>query len=151
MIRSTLTAALLTVLAGTALAAVPASSAPAAPPRALWVWNTTTLRHDPEAARTFFDWVATKRSGLSFAIASASVWAKILTSSQPAFGLSGTTTWRPFPPVVFTKLSRPESRSRSRTSRAASMSAFHETSSAGSRSIVIRSGFSTSPIVEPQG
>src|SRR5262249_44792017 len=56
-IRAALLAtALLMLFAGTAFAAVPAS--PAAPSRALWVWNTAVLRHDPEAARTFFGFLA---------------------------------------------------------------------------------------------
>ena len=81
--------------------------------------------------------------GVSFAIASARPCAKVFTVSQSAFGVSGTTTWRPLPPVVFTKLSSRIARSRSRTSFAASINAVHGTSSPGSRSKVIRSGAST--------
>src|SRR3954447_18141447 len=47
--------------------------------------------------------VAVYLPGVSFAIASATPCAKVFTVSQSAFGVSGTTTWRPLPPVVFTK------------------------------------------------
>src|SRR5215203_1088906 len=87
--------------------------------------------------------VAVYLPGVSFAIASATPYAKVFTVSQSAFGVSGTTTWRPLPPVVFTKLSSRIARSRSRTSFAASINAVHGTSSPGSRSKVIRSGAST--------
>src|SRR3954451_24429211 len=95
--------------------------------------------------------VAVYLPGVSFAIASARPCAKVFTVSQSAFGVSGTTTWRPLPPVVFTKLSSRIARSRSRTSFAASINAVHGTSSPGSRSKVIRSGASTFEILEPQG
>src|SRR5829696_7724118 len=49
--------------------------------------------------------VAVYLPGVSFAIASARPCAKAFTVSQSSFGVSGTTTWRPLPPVVFTKLS----------------------------------------------
>jgi len=58
-----------------------------------------------------FEIVAVYLLGLSLAIASARPCAKVFTVSQSASGVSGTTTWRPLPPVVFTKLSsriRPE-------------------------------------------
>ena len=98
------------------------------------------LRRSPRIAR-----------GVSRAIASASPWAKRLTSSHSALGVSGTTTCSPLPPVVLTKLSSPSARSRSRTSHAPSIRAVQATSSPGSRSIVIRSGRSGLPIVDPQG
>ena len=63
--------------------------------------------------------------GVSFAIASAKRCAKAFTVSQSAFRVSGTTTWRPLPPVVFAKLSSRIARSRSRTSLAASINAVH--------------------------
>lgn len=46
--------------AGTGLAAGTAFAAPAqvSPPRALWVWNTADLRHDPKAADNFFRFLA---------------------------------------------------------------------------------------------
>ena len=66
-------------------------------------------------------------------------------------GASGTTTWSPLPPVVFTKLSRPMPRKPLAHLQAASISAVHGTSSAGSRSIVIRSGFSSAVTVRAPG
>src|SRR5829696_8457419 len=75
--------------------------------------------------RARFEIVAVYLPGVSFAIASARPCANVFTASQSALGVSGTTTWRPLPPVVFTKLSRRMARSRSRTSFAPSIRAVH--------------------------
>ena len=86
--------------------------------------------------------VATKRSGLSAAMASAMLLAKAFTAGQAAFGFSGATTCRPLPPEVLTKLGSPTAASRSRTSSAAAMTSGQLTASPGSRSMMIMSGCS---------
>jgi hypothetical protein len=55
---ATLFALLAAVAAFVTGAAVAAAPAQVTPPRALWVWNTSDLRHDPEAANTFFRFLA---------------------------------------------------------------------------------------------
>ena len=64
------------------------------------------------------------------------------TSFQATVGSTGTTTWRPLPPVVLTKLSRPSPFSRALTSRAAEMTSPKPSPSSGSRSKTMRSALS---------
>ncbi len=45
-----------------------AAAAQSAPPRALWVWNTRDLRRDPQAAKTFFAFLAAPHKRADHAI-----------------------------------------------------------------------------------
>ncbi|KEY54163.1 hypothetical protein EN41_22145 [Agrobacterium tumefaciens] len=97
--------------------------------------------------------VATERyfSGSAFDISVAMALAKALTGAQPACGFSGETTCSPLPPDVLTKAARPASSKRRLSSCAASITASQATSSPGSISMVIMSGFSQLAVVAPHG
>ena len=58
--------------------------------------------------RFFFDMFETYRSGAARSIARATEWVKAAMNSQSCFRAMGTTRCNPFPPVVFTKLSKPD-------------------------------------------
>src|ERR1700740_2461365 len=76
-------------------------------------------------ARRAFDITSTNASGTSRTSSSAKLREKSRQSSQLGPRVIGTTRWRPLPPVVLTKLSRPWTSRRARTTRAAAITAGH--------------------------
>ena len=84
--------------------------------------------------------LATNICGIVFDMCSTTALVNAFDESQSAFGLKGTTTCRPFPPLVFKNAESPRSSRKDFMSSAACWIIAQSTPSPGSRSKTTRSG-----------